>query len=60
MATVRLANGESGGSRTLQFQAGGRVTASGMPPGFLIEQAWNLSSSEQIEGLPILLRQYCA
>ena len=36
VATVRLANGESGGSRDLMFQAGGRVTASGMPPGILI------------------------
>lgn len=32
VATVRLSNGESGGSRALLFQAGGRVTASGMPP----------------------------
>ena len=34
------------------FQAGGRVTASGMPPGILIEQAWNVPSYEQIVGLP--------
>jgi len=52
VATVRLANGESGGSRSLMFQAGGRVTASGMAPGILIQQAWNLSSYEQIVGLP--------
>jgi uncharacterized protein (TIGR03435 family) len=52
VATVRLANGESGGSRALLFQAGGRVTASGMPPSILIQQAWNLASPEQIIGLP--------
>jgi uncharacterized protein (TIGR03435 family) len=52
VATVRLANGESGGSRALSFQPGGRVTASGMPPSILILQAWNLSSPEQIAGLP--------
>jgi uncharacterized protein (TIGR03435 family) len=52
VATVRLSNGEGGGSRALMFQAGGRVTASGMPPSILILQAWNLSSPEQIVGLP--------
>lgn len=52
VASVRLANGESGGSRNLMFQAGGRVTASGMPPGSLIAAAWNLPSFEQIVGLP--------
>jgi uncharacterized protein (TIGR03435 family) len=52
VATVRLANGESGGSRNLMFQAGGRVTASGMPPGSLITAAWNLATSDQIVGLP--------
>lgn len=51
VATVRLA-GQSGGSRALQFQGGGRVTASGMPPGILIQQAWNLPSYEAIVGLP--------
>jgi uncharacterized protein (TIGR03435 family) len=52
VATVRLAGSESGGSRPLMFQAGGRITASGYPPAILIQQAWNLSSYEQIVGLP--------
>ncbi len=52
VASVRLTNRESGVSMGLRFEAGGRVTASGMAPGFLIEQAWNLPSFEQIVGLP--------
>jgi uncharacterized protein (TIGR03435 family) len=52
VATVRLWNGESGGSRPLMFQTGGRVTASGYSPAIMIQQAWNLNSYEQIVGLP--------
>ena len=57
VATVRLANGGSGGSRALAFQAGGRVTANGMPPGILVEQAWNLSSPERAGGAAKILRR---
>jgi uncharacterized protein (TIGR03435 family) len=52
VATVRLWNGESGGSRPPMFQAGGRVTANGYSPALLIQQAWNLPSYEAIVGLP--------
>lgn len=52
VASVRLANGQGGVSRALRFEAGGRVTASGMPPGSLIQQAWNLGLFEPIVGLP--------
>jgi uncharacterized protein (TIGR03435 family) len=51
-ASVRLSGNEGGGSRAIRFEAGGRVTASGMAPSILIEQAWNLPSYELIAGLP--------
>jgi uncharacterized protein (TIGR03435 family) len=51
-ASVRLANNESGGSRSLIFEPGGRVSAHGMAPSILIQQAFNQNSYEQIVGLP--------
>lgn len=51
VASVRLGDGK-GGSIALRFEAGGRVTATGMPPATLIQQAWRLPSFEQIVGLP--------
>ncbi len=53
VATIRICNpNDSGGSRSPQFEPGGRVTANCMPPGGLITQAWNLAPFQYPVGEP--------
>jgi uncharacterized protein (TIGR03435 family) len=53
VATIRICNpNDSGGSRSPQFEPGGRVTANCMPPNGLISEAWNLAPFQYPVGEP--------
>jgi uncharacterized protein (TIGR03435 family) len=53
VASMRVCNpNDGGGTRTPQFEPGGRVTANCMPPSGLISQAWGLAPFQEPVGMP--------
>ncbi|HEY6347615.1 MAG TPA: TIGR03435 family protein [Bryobacteraceae bacterium] len=52
VASIRPCNGNCSATIAPRFEPGGRVTATGMPLGGLIRQAFNLAPFEQPVGMP--------